>query len=301
MDFILRFCRQGPKAVNFGDLTEWAKEKTFFSMPTQNKPGYSLVYRNPDTEVTFEIRRAFSDKPLMSLPDGYLDAEISFSIAKRRPSFFAYEAMPIVTDLMERFSLSLLNEPNGSAIQAGADSSPETCFADDLVVAWKKANQTAVAAYCAAGNKTAYMQEARATAMWRYMKDRQRFRKEFGQGIHVPKILALQAPAGDVVRAISWPKCIPVLFADAELVVMNRLRRRLLGLIPRVEVGYVDAGKLQRKIAPFLVLYGLGMLQRLLLNHEIKEVQHAYRTVALAGDLDEYTCLPPDQFVDVRP
>lgn len=113
MSFDLYFCWRKPERINSDEVRAWAQRIDSF---TRNKA--ELWYSNLNTGVyfsfDFEAAPPKSPEDGPDVPPGHFDSGLSFNMNYVRPSYFAFEAMPIVEELTCRFGLSVLNPQESS-------------------------------------------------------------------------------------------------------------------------------------------------------------------------------------------
>src|SRR5262249_45409119 len=139
MSFDLYFCWRKPERINFEEVKAWAEGIECFT-----RKDAQLWYSNPKSGVYFsfdfegQAPESLEDGP--DIPNGYFDSCLSFNLNYNRPSYFGFEAMPIVEKLASRFGLDVVN-PQGNL------EGPESAMAADseaLTKSWVHHNQWAI-------------------------------------------------------------------------------------------------------------------------------------------------------------
>ena len=132
MSYDLFFCREKGKPLAFEEVVAWAEEREHFKRSAKGQ----LWYENPETGVYFSLEEeSFEDydNEDLPIPREYEDIHLAFNINFIRPSFFAYEAMPIVEELGRTFSLLVVDD----------DSPPKPCDGQQLITSWCDNNRWA--------------------------------------------------------------------------------------------------------------------------------------------------------------
>ena len=144
MSYDLHFCTKGHPAPPPAEILAWARQQVHFTVNVTSDRDFQCWYENEHTGVYFgmeHLREPAGDGAESIAPEHYADVQITFKMNYLRPSFFAYEAMPVVDEFAQRFSL-LVIDPQDHEI--GGDASPKQCRAEELTKAWLKSNQWAV-------------------------------------------------------------------------------------------------------------------------------------------------------------
>jgi hypothetical protein len=184
------FCWAKNERVNFDHVEAWAKAIEYFT-----RRETQLWYANPKTGVYFSVDFAADtaespdDAPLM--PDGYFDSGLSFNLNYNRPRYFAFEAMPIVTQLVTRLDLSIVDP------QADWDDSPLARVVDSeaLVRSWIDHNESATLALIRDRDfsNPLHMAAADSLYLWRDSKAREDLQRACGEEIFVPQLVPKEA------------------------------------------------------------------------------------------------------------
>jgi hypothetical protein len=144
-------------------------------------PGQA-AYENPATGVYFSLFRSGEG----------LDLNLNFC----RPTFFALECFEVMASLAKAHDLAVI-DPQGSGEVTPYD-------AQALVRSWKKSNQFACSAMHKASGSLQYMEETKATDMWRYQREYPRLKEQHDEGF-VPQVIVV-AHKGKLLRAAHLTK-----------------------------------------------------------------------------------------------
>lgn len=128
MSFDLYFCRQDGSAPSIPELTEYFAPIPFFQISELAEGGVQFWYHNEATGVYCD----FSYSPLDAKElEGCGSSGLSFNLNYVRPSFFAYETMPLVEAFCKRFHLTV--EDSQEDTTGPADASR-------LIASWQSHN-----------------------------------------------------------------------------------------------------------------------------------------------------------------
>jgi hypothetical protein len=166
MSFDLQFvARRGKSQPTTSAIDHWLKTKEHFNgeNPAQ------ATYENPVTGVYFSLHRTGES----------LELNINFC----RPTFFALECFEVLANLAKSLDLAVVDPQD--------DGEPKPYDMWRLVMSWKKSNVWACAALRQAGSAQHYMEEAKATDMWRYQREYSRLKKQYDEAF-VPQVIVVQ-------------------------------------------------------------------------------------------------------------
>ncbi len=143
--------------------------------------------------------------------EGCGSSGLSFNLNYVRPSFFAYETMPLVEAFCKRFNLIV------------EDSQEETlgpADASHLIDSWRSHNAKAMGAMTDVAKEEDmelhYLPEPRATEWWRYMSVRQGIEDALTEDNFVPSLMILMGPAKQLFTLLLWPKGIAQFFPPCD-------------------------------------------------------------------------------------
>jgi hypothetical protein len=229
MSFDLYFCPQNGSAPSILELKEYFSAIPFFQVSDVAAGGVQFWYQNEATGVYCD----FSYSPLDANElEGCGSSGLSFNLNYVRPSFFAYETMPLVEAFCKRFNLMV------------EDSQEETVGSADasrLIASWRSHNAKAMGAMTEVAKgedmELHYLPEPRATEWWRFMSVRQRIEDALTEDIFVPSLMILMSPAKQLFTMMLWPKGIAQFFPACDYVYVQREKKRMFGM--KEETGLV--------------------------------------------------------------
>jgi hypothetical protein len=256
--------------------------------------GAQFWYENPASGVycDFSYNRIDDDEDATNCSASGL----SFNLNYIRPSFFAYETMPLVQTFCEHFNLVVED------VQEETVGKPN---ADNLIESWRAHNSRAVRALSGESDaRIQYLPEVTASNWWRYSRFKSELEASVGEDIFVPSILILQGPQRPRLFTITvWPDGIPQFFPTCDYLLIERTKERLFGLKKTEEIGLVDYEVAMSAIGLLLEEYeGPGGTIKYLKPGRSKEASSAVQAFDLLPiELSQHTRVSPDDFVDVEP
>jgi hypothetical protein len=291
MSFDLYFCPQHGSIPSVPELKEYFSPIPFFQINDTDDDGVQFWYHNEATGVYCD----FSYSPLDANElEGCGSTGLSFNLNYVRPSFFAYETMPLVEAFCKRFNLIV------------EDSQAETigpANASSLIDSWRSNNAQAMGGMIEVareeGTAIHYLPEPSATEWWRYMFVRQQIEDASTEDIFVPSLMILKNPAQQLFRVMVWPHAIAQFFPPCDYVYVQRDKKRLFRTTE--ETGLVPYQVVVETIEPLLDDYEFGGLKiKYLSPDKSPAATRLVQTLHLEPiDLSQYTQMAPDGFHDV--
>src|SRR5262245_16114055 len=197
MSFDLYFCRQNGSAPSIPELKDYFSSIPFFRVSEVAEGGVEFEYQNEGTGV----HCLFSYSPLDAAElQGCGSSGLTFNLNFARPSFFAYETMPLVEDFAKHFDLVVENPQDETVNPADATS---------LISSWCSHNSSAVGMLKKVAKdeevEMHYLPERSATAWWQYMRLQHTLEDSIKDDIFVPSLMILMNPASEVFTMLLWP------------------------------------------------------------------------------------------------
>jgi hypothetical protein len=292
MSFDLAFCRQDHSVPSTTELKQYFSSARSFQVNDIAEGGVEFWYKNESTGVYFVI--SYSPLDAAEL-EGSGSAGLEFNLNYMRPSFFAYETMPIVEAFARHFDL-LVEDPQEETV--------EPANTERLISSWRAHNSRAVSAMVdVAKNKgmaTHYLPEPRATEWWRYMHVRQEIEDSITEDIFAPNLFILESPAKQMFTMLSWTGAISQFFPPCDFVFVQREKKRLFKTVK--DTGLVPYQTVMEAIAPLLDQYQVGNLKIGYLAPDKVEVMPLFQKLELEPvDLSKHLSIASDSFHDVAP
>ena len=284
------YCKPNGGAPPIPELKAYFEALPLFSVNDTSDGGVQFWYRNEVTGVYCSLSYSPLDADEV---EGCGSSGLAFNLNYLRPSFFAYETMPLVEAFCKHFDL-LVEDPQEETTQP-AD-------AERLIASWRAHNTNAVRGMAAAEPdfELNYYPETRATEWWHYMTARQSIEDALTEDLFVPSIMFLQSPRKQLFTMIVWPDGIPQFFPRCDYVYVERQKKRLFG--PKEETGVAPYQSVLDNFGSLLDDYRNGELQLKYLPIDKKPMAASLlQSLPLQTiDLGQHTRIEPDNFHDVE-
>jgi hypothetical protein len=291
MSFDLYFCRSDGSAPAIPELKHYFASLPFFHVEDVAAGGVQFWYQNEATGVYCD----FSYSPLDAKElEGCGSSGLTFNLNYMRPSFFAYETMPLVEAFCKLFNL-VVEDPQEEVVQPAE--------ASRLIESWRAHNERAVHAASQVAKEEdlemRYLSTRRATEWWRYMSVRQGIEDTMKEDIFVPSLMILMSPEQQLFTMVVWPKGIAQFFPPCDYVYVQREKKRLFGT--KEETGFVLYESVIETIGPLLDEYEFSGLKIEYLSPAAgQSVDEPLKTLRLEPvDLSQYSQMASDSFHDV--
>lgn len=241
----------------------------------------------------------------LQLPDGFAEAGLSVSVNFLRPSFFAHEVMPIITEIAARSLLWLYDA------QADTMHAPGTA-ASVLIDSWVKHNEkvTHGVARDKEPIRKPYLPPARSFYWWQYTKKREDLQARLGDNIFVPSILLTSDPGDRVRLTVVWS-------AEVRSTALSRKQTIPLAQVfpecdylmlawgsegdQKLKTRYVSFDDAMARLAQFLDPLE-GPVPSLMVLPPERQVQATATFESIPSlQIGQLTRIAPDAFVDVHP
>ena len=292
MSFDLYFCRENNAIPAIEELKEYFSASRHFTITDVDAGGVQFFYENDVTGVYCD----FSYSPLDAKEmEGCGSSGLTFNLNYIRPSFFAYETMPLVEAFCKRFDFVVEDSQEETVGPADAKS---------LIASWRAHNAKAVAGMTELAKdreiELHYLPEQSATDWWRYTSVRQGIEDAMTEDIFVPSPMVMIGPTNQLFTLLLWPSGIAQFFPRCDYVCVQREKRRLFGT--KEERGLISYQSVLQTIEPLLDDYEYDGLQIKYLSPE-KAVEAAPLVQALQLeplDLKQYGQVASGRFHDVE-
>ena len=224
--------------MNFEELKVWAAGHQNFT-----RSDAQLWYENPKTGVYFSIdfepEAQESPESAPQIPDGYLYTGLSFNLNYKRPSYFGFEAMPLVEQVAQRFGLTVFDPQADSDEPLVASVNSET-----LVRSWLKHNQRATLALIQEPDfsNTLRMSAAASSYLWQYNTAKADLEKKCGEEVFVPNLVPVQRKGNSRVgRVFAYTQGLPMIVPESEWVFIVRAKSGFFRAKEKREVAVISA------------------------------------------------------------
>jgi hypothetical protein len=232
MSFDLFFCCKEGQKIDFESIAAWAQSVGSFT-----REGNQLWYQNESTGVYFNLD--FENDPEDArVPSGAFDTGLSFNLNFGRPSFFAFEAMPVVEELARRFDLSVF-DPQAR----DAEPVQQTAVASKLTESWLASNRWAVGALIeqSVSSVQHHMLPSKSLYLWNYMKARRQLEDVCGEDVFVPRLVPVRRKNDTAVdTAVVCSEGVPMILPASDWVIIVRQKKGLFRPKKDSEVGVIS-------------------------------------------------------------
>ncbi|HSA92973.1 MAG TPA: hypothetical protein VLE48_08180 [Terriglobales bacterium] len=297
MSYDLFFCRRETLDLNFEGVASWAMHQHRFQRPAETQ----LWYQNEDTGVYFSLDytpASERESGESSVPTGYFDLGLAFNLNYNRPSFFAYEAMPIIEGLASQFSLFVVDPQDPES-----EGTPKVPQATQLIETWKSSNAEALGVLSGdpeLSEQRLYMSEDKSLAFWRYMRRKHEWDIELeSEDVFVPKIMLVRKrKSHDVGRLITWAMGVHMLVPDCEWIAIGRPRKGFGKLLKKYDTTYVGSNTVFNSVGGLLEEFVPDGSVKRLRPELVPQVAELLAGIPAEISKDDFEGVAPDGFVD---
>lgn len=291
MSFDLYFCSRDDSVPAVRELKQYFAALPLFKVKDIDAGGVEFWYQNEATGVYC----SFSYSPIDAQElEGCGSSGLTFNLNFNRPSFFAYETMPLVEAFCRHFDL---------VVEDSQEETVEPAEAQRLIASWRAHNAWAVGALTKMAKEedmeVHYLREQRATEWWRYMSVRQAIEDSLTDDIFVPSLMILKGPAPELFTMMVWPDGIAQFFPPCDYVYVHREKKHWFRTTE--ETGFVTYQSVMDTINPLLDDYQFNGLQIKYLSPDKKSrAAPLIQSLHLHPvELSQHTHMAPDGFHDV--
>jgi hypothetical protein len=291
MSFQLYFYRPVEQAVlTIGDVQDVLLAADHFRL-AEDGSSVDFEYENPITGVYFWFsfnKNAYADEQILQFPKHRFTG-LYFTINYHRPSYFMYEANPIVLQLIQTLRLYVF-DPQTDA----ASSAPFQPYSDELIRSWQAGNRRI-------GSKSPFrvsFDRDKARYAWEYLYRYPAFKDLLPSEHFVPKLFFIRLKDENVHTAVVFP------YPDTEhQLIPNvdylyvKISRKQLWFRKSVE-GLISFSQL-RMAAPDAFQAVSDPLPHFLLDNRVS-LEPILQTCDVIRK-DRFAVLPNDGFVDLDP
>lgn len=258
---------------------------------TEDGSDVDFEYENPVTGVYFWFsfaKQGYADEPIMQFED-FRYTGLYFTINYHRPSYFMYEANPILLQLIQTLHLYVY-DPQADA----ASSIPFQPYSDELIRSWQAGNRRI-------GSKSPHrvtLDRDKARYAWEYLYQYPNFKESLPEEFFVPKLFFVRLKNGTVHTAVvfPYPDTDHQLIPDVDFLYVKIFRKQLWfrkaveGLIPFSQLRTLapDAFQTFYDPIPHYLLQNRDSLESILQSFDVIQK-------------DRFSVLPNDGFVDLAP
>jgi len=299
MSFDLYFCWRKPERMNFDEVTAWSKGIECFK-----RSDTQLWYSNPKTGVyfsfDFEAKAPESPDDGPDIPDGYFDSGLSFNLNYNRPSYFAFEAMPIVEKLASEFGLGVANP------QGNLDGHESAIVADSelLVQSWANSNKRAILLMMEQpqASRPLSMPAAASRYLWLYGKSKAELERTCGEGVFVPSLVPAQRKGEPKAgRFTVYTESLPTIIPECEWVCIVRRKTGFFRLKEKHDVSVISSETFREVLGTYLKPFQWENPTVQIIRSEFAEKAGAVvHSIEHTLSRTEFEVIGTDSFVDIE-
>jgi hypothetical protein len=298
MSFDLCFCWHKPEKIDFDLVGAWAKRRGNFV-----KNDNQLWYENAATGVYFSLEfdaQGSVDPEDSPIPPGYIDSGLSFLLNFNRPSFFGYEAMPIIEELANHFGLTVVDPQVGGSspvLMSKVDSKT-------LVDSWLKHNRWAIFTLLenSSFSNPFRMPIASSLYLWRYRIEKGNLERTCGEEIFVPNLIPVHRKGATLVgRGVTCTQGVPMIVPEADWVFVVRGKKRIFHAKENHEVGIIGIETFRESLRDFIKTFEWPELRLGVIRPEsVGKVGKILRSIDHMLSKSELEVIGTDAFVDIQ-
>jgi hypothetical protein len=294
VSFDLYFGREDSTLPTIQDLRAYFQKS--FELNDLKSGGTQFWYKNDATGVYCSFDFDDGDEENLDV-NGFSSSGLSFNLNYIRPSFFAYEAMPLVESFCHHFNL-LVEDVQEEVVHTGE--------AGRLIDSWRSHNERAVRGLegFTPDDETdkielPYLPEERATEWWRYASIREGLQESVGDDIFVPSIMILESPEKQLFSVIVWPEGISQFFPRCDYVLVQRKKKRFFRTVE--EFGLVSYSDVIATVGAYISDYdtSIGPLKCVPPESQVSVLPLHLNLDLMPIDLSSHKAIESDGFHDV--
>lgn len=293
MSLVLEYLSVGGMPPDLAGFDSWRREIAHFQEPTVQDGSKVWWYNNPWTGVYFSVT-CHPPEPLGG--DLWAPSGMEALLNHLRPDYFAREAAPILTAISREFGLVPRDGDTGQILPMDPD--PEA-----IVELWSVGNRHVRTETLDQGRRLHMVPLETNLKWWDYSRRRplieEALRRE-DPGIAVPELHFLHSrPLDRLQLAFSWENEGPTVFPPADLVILDRTEKRMLGWRKERKLAYVAQDALMRQIVGALKTIEVdGFQVRVLTRENAWRAADRLPTLPLNEDLDVFQNVPASRIAD---
>jgi len=255
VSFDIHYCLAAPATGDLpdGEVRGWADQFPQFTRRPIDDGSVEYWYENEDTDVSFALTQEAGHKPpggddevRAPLPPPYRYTGWHGNLNYCRPSFFAYEAMPVLADFAARFGLTIFDRQEFDDGRNGLMTVPHAPL---LVSSWREHNQRAVDALFDHYKKheaegvpsLPILDEAWLTSIWRHNFHRDAIQAAHGADAFVMRISLVTGVGDEALHsAILWGEGMPIILPRTDGILLVDVDRSFFGRKPKSKYYFIS-------------------------------------------------------------
>lgn len=220
MSYDLYFFSRANIEPDYEAIIKYFEEMRYFKV-TRAKHGTALInYENPNTTANFRFFKARDNCPF-TVPNNFHYIYFSFTLNITRPSFYAFEAMPIVHEFIEKFDLWIFN-PQDPRIKEMP--MPYKYTKSELIELWENDNQFFSKALMNKAHRKVNISKEKMMKLWEYLYARDEIYKVLNnQDIYVPKMYIFRNQVNsELFTATIWGECVNAIIPECDYMLIGK-------------------------------------------------------------------------------
>jgi hypothetical protein len=228
MAFELLFFNEPSKEVNTDEVIDYFEQLPNFTV-SKYKENHHFTYLNENTYVYFTIRKIENTKSLESIQTNDLTfSGLTFAINLIRCDFFAYEAMPIVSQFIKKFGLFIYDPQKQEE-----NNIPRIYSTDELIASWIHSNKTVTIEFNDKASINTIKKE-KASYIYNYAKQLDHFIEQSQDEYVVPQIFVGQDQnTYETYTLLKWEDSLPTLVPQVDYILITHTEKKLFGLVSK--------------------------------------------------------------------
>ncbi|MDF2699194.1 MAG: hypothetical protein K0Q49_750 [Haloplasmataceae bacterium] len=248
MAFDLIFFKNKNDKTKLQEIVDYFDALPNFESKTYDDLNYSFVYFNENNDVYFIINYNLAynlENQELTIPDDYEFSYLVFTINYLRATFFAKEAIPLVTEFAMKFNLLILNPQTDHL-------SLSTYSVDELINSYNSSN----IAYCKEFSEQIPLRvlaNEKSNYAYTYLNEYKKIQSTIEDQISVPKMQFLKDTSdNNVYTAITWNNAVPIILPKCDFVIVLKEVKSLFGLVKKQKPCVIEYEVIMQEFANLL-------------------------------------------------
>lgn len=208
------------KSNNFSKLEF---EKYFKARKNYTLDNNQAWYENNKTGVYFAFE--FNEDDSNEYSDEHY--QCSFNINYFRPSFFALEAEPELSNFVNNFGMTI-NDPQIDGMKNGVYSS------SGFLTGWNKGNEFGYESIINQAGEVYTLPTAKLEESWKWNYEKDALQNSVSEDVFVPKIIFVKL-SKKVVTACVWPDAVPSILPEVDILLIQRKKLAIRKIFTKKE------------------------------------------------------------------
>jgi len=279
---------RGRTPVTIEEVDRITKDLSHFTKQEFDEERVQWRYKNADTGVHFVIKYD-REKRRPDFPE-WNSSPLTILIGLGKPSFFGYEAFPVMDRILKNLNLAAL-DPQRTDVR----KQPAKLTVDQIRESWQKSNAAELEAAKSREKSLAVAPKDKLDMFWRYMNSRPTLQESLGPDVLVPAINMHRARDGSVKLSCIWPDATRAVIPHVDFVLVQREVKKLLS--KRSVSGAVPYSKIEKLLRSRSEVC-MQPVEYLLFNRQADdELLESLEALELEST-SQYSKLSPDEVIE---